>query len=384
MSAFRTPSSFLASSPRRFAPRRPASQRLSPGSPASRRLVQQHLAPQRLAHLVLLLAFGISLIALSPPASAQSTDAQAEALFAQGTEHYKARDWTKAYEAYTKAFALKQSYDIAGNLGDVELILGKKQAAARHLAYSLANWPAGKQDAKARTQARLDEAKSSLGAVRVTCNVSGAEVLVNGDTIGKTPINVEIFVDPGAVNVQAQKQGYSSEKRTVAVAIGETKGVEITLEVSSTTSGPNGDSGAQVDSKGMPPKTIALIAGGALTAIAAGVGTVSYFRMKGAEGDGDDLNAEAVRVVGPNGCTSQPNAQVCADLADANDRGKSAKTLATVGFVGAGVFLAATAGVWFLWPEQDDPKARRPRKRTIHVAPSVHPNGFGLTLGGTL
>ena len=102
-----------------------------------------------------------------------------------------------------------------------------------------------------------------------------------GGASGGTPINVEIFVDPGAVNVQAQKQGYSSEKRTVAVAIGETKGVEITLEVSSTTSGPNGDSGAQVDSKGMPPKTIALIAGGALTAISlqASALAVTYFRM---------------------------------------------------------------------------------------------------------
>ena len=59
---------------------------------------------------------------------------QAQAAFAKG-------DKQGAYEAYKAAWALQKSYDIAGNLGNVELKLGMHRDAAEHLAFALDDFP---------------------------------------------------------------------------------------------------------------------------------------------------------------------------------------------------------------------------------------------------
>ena len=58
-----------------------------------------------------------------PPAAAPSDEASE--LFKKGNEAYKQKKWAEAEKAFEEAFALKQAYDIAGNLGDVELLQGK-------------------------------------------------------------------------------------------------------------------------------------------------------------------------------------------------------------------------------------------------------------------
>jgi len=45
------------------------------------------------------------------------------------------------YDAYRKAWDLKQSSDIRRNLGNVEVELGKPRDAAEHLSYCLKRFP---------------------------------------------------------------------------------------------------------------------------------------------------------------------------------------------------------------------------------------------------
>ena len=86
--------------------------------------------------------------------SADDTE-RARILFQEGNAAYRERNWQLAYDKFHEAFGLAPTYDLAGNLGDVELMLEKPREAAEHLAYSLKNWPAGQAEARAKTAARL-------------------------------------------------------------------------------------------------------------------------------------------------------------------------------------------------------------------------------------
>src|SRR4051812_7384647 len=80
-----------------------------------------------------------------PATSAMSAAAaveKADELYRQGNEAYKQNRLKDAYGFYREAWNLKQSYDIAGNLGAVELAINLPRDAAEHLIHSLRQFPA--------------------------------------------------------------------------------------------------------------------------------------------------------------------------------------------------------------------------------------------------
>jgi len=328
---------------------------------------------RNVSRAALLLAVGSAggTLTLSLPAHAQAPEPpeykppdDAAALFKQGNDAYRMKRWEEAYQAFWRAFDLKKAYDIAGNLGDVELILGKNRDAAEHLDFSLRNWPAGQQSARKRTTERLAEARAEVGTLNVSVDQSGAEVTVNGKSVGTSPITVPLFVDPGAVTVEA-KLGDKTVSRTIAFDKGQEQ--TLTLELP-TTSGGAGKSSvtdaaaatpgaadaatnananasasttADTGAAGGPNvKTIGLIASGAVAVVGAGMGVGFLMAKSSAADDVDSLRADVRNSLGPNGCASQPSSADCKDLADANDRAKRNATLSTIGFIGAGVGVA--------------------------------------------
>ena len=296
----------------------------------------------------------------------------------------------------------KQSYDIAGNLGDVELTLGKPRDAAEHLEYSYRNWPTGKQEARQRTLERLSQAKKLVGALEISVNVDGAEITVNDTSAGRAPLNHDVFVEAGAVSISVTAPGYATETKTVPVAKGESRkvAIELTADGSAGTAtggnggnggagnnGSGGDSGAagsggtSVSTDGMSGKTVALIAGGALTAVGIGVGVYGVLKKGKAKDDADSLRSDLEQQGGASACSGASPPSGCADLQDALDRQDSGSTLTTVGFIGAGVFAAGTAAVFFLWPDEPtNDSARAGGWRPYATTPS---RGRGAFLGVT-
>ena len=285
-----------------------------------------------------------------PPAAAPSDEASE--LFKKGNEAYKQKKWAEAEKAFEEAFALKQAYDIAGNLGDVELLQGKHQEAAEHLEYSLRNWPAGQEANRKRTAERYAEAKQKIGSL--TLKVSeGAEITVNGKSVGKSPLPGPVFVSPGAATVIATI-GDKTMKKTVALDVGESREVEIVIEGEAAAVGPvappseNGSAGASASGSATgdvkPPtgssfKTIGMIASGAVAVIGLGVGVGFYMKKQSAKDEAESIRND--NKLGSSDCSSGAKASACADLADANDRAESSRTISTIGFIGAGVGTAA-------------------------------------------
>ena len=325
-----------------------------------------------------------------PPAAAPSDEASE--LFKKGNEAYKQKKWAEAEKAFEEAFALKQAYDIAGNLGDVELLQGKHQEAAEHLEYSLRNWPAGQEANRKRTAERYAEAKQKIGSL--TLKVSeGAEITVNGKSVGKSPLPGPVFVSPGAATVIATI-GDKTMKKTVALDVGESREVEIVIEGEAAAVGPvagdpagankdpgqpaQGDNGAvKVDSSGVQPKTMVLIAGAGLTLVAAGLGIYYTLEKSSAQDDADGLRSDLSKKYGSKACVGSSTPAQCSELVDALERRDDAKQISTVAFIASGALLAATAVTYFAWPSEKRASASGGRLN-VFATPQSHGATFGV------
>src|SRR5262245_11666729 len=70
-----------------------------------------------------------------PRAGVDAGTEKARELHAQGDRLYERGEYARAHTAYVAAWSLKKHYQIAGNLGDCEVRIGKYRDAAEHLSY---------------------------------------------------------------------------------------------------------------------------------------------------------------------------------------------------------------------------------------------------------
>jgi hypothetical protein len=130
---------------------------------------------------------------------------RARALFGAGVQAARKGDWTTAEAAFAAAFELKRHWQIAANLGDSELALGRYRQAAEHLAFAVRGAPAdlGETERK-RQQEHWQEAKAHVGSVRVESGDGQPfELFVDGEPIDVETAREEIYVDPGPHRVEA-------------------------------------------------------------------------------------------------------------------------------------------------------------------------------------
>jgi len=157
-----------------------------------------------------------------------ATDRAAK-LYDEGVELYLAKRYAEAYAAYIAAWSLKRHYQIAGNLGDCEMQLGKYRDAAEHLTYYLREGPKDRaQDKLAPARVLLEEAKTHIGTLEIVVDTPGVDVFVDGKTIGQSPLPGPVFVDPGKRLIEAHR-GLTPILQTVDVTAGGTYGVQLHL-----------------------------------------------------------------------------------------------------------------------------------------------------------
>jgi len=160
-------------------------------------------------------------------------NARADEYFRQGKAFVKEDRWEEARRAYLAGYRIKRGYDIAGNLGSVELELGLAREAAEHLAYCIKSFPAtGTAAQLAYIKGRFEEARQKVGALSIQVNVDGAEVFIDGRSIGRSPFNDEVYVEPGARTLEVKLGGYSPSKRSIEAARGSWQSVALVLRAS--------------------------------------------------------------------------------------------------------------------------------------------------------
>lgn len=300
---------------------------------------------------------------------------KADDLYRQGNEAYKQNRLKDAYTAYKAAWDIKKSYDIAGNLGAVELAISMPRDAAEHLLHSLRQFPAnGKQEARERTRQRLDDALKQIGTLTIKANVDEAEIFVDGKAVGKAPLNGEVFVEPGTRKIEAKLQGYDPLRLQIQVAKGAAQEVNLKLTRAPTqlSAGGLGD---------RPARSIPVIVAGAAVSAAAigtGIGLLVVSGSKGSEADDKLTQLKASN--GPVPCSNAtPDAATgCTELKGLRSDHDTFHNVAIGTFLFGGVVAAATVGYVFLTA----PKSKPSDSGSVRVLPVVSKEASGLWLTG--
>jgi len=321
-------------------------------------------------------------------ARAQNPADEAEALIRQGTELRHQDQDVKALPYFEGAYHLSRNPRTAAQLGLVKMALGYCVDAERLLDEALAvpdhPWIARYRATLEQTR---DNARKNIGEIVVTGSPDGAEVFVNGRQAGALPLGEPLRLDRGPVEVQLRARGYQPAARALTLKGGAREKLSIALE-------PGGTAGGPVVATVVPapvatpvpaaaPSTeapaVAILpaeplvtpspapasgageAAGAsllrpLAWTAAGVaaaslvfGVVETVTASHRSADFNDHSVLAPTAGDPAhrtfDCQTAQLSDTCASLRDSWQR---ARTLAIVGYVGAGVFAGASAALFVL------------------------------------
>ena len=164
----------------------------------------------------------LTLLAAPLELRAEDRRAEAEGYFRRGYERYSRQEYDGALAMFLKARRIYPSFKIDLNIGYTLDALGRRAEAAGTFQRFLAR-ASGEVDVKVarRVRQRLQALNLVLARVEITCDVRGAEVSVDGQRVGLTPLQHKVYLKPGPHGVQVSKAGRVLFRRTVDLGRGE-------------------------------------------------------------------------------------------------------------------------------------------------------------------
>jgi hypothetical protein len=262
------------------------------------------------------------------------------------------------------------------NLGQAELKTGRYLEAARHLSTFTRDTTYGTAAEREAASKSLAQAEAQVGKLVIEVNVPGAEVTIDGELAGRSPIADPFYAEGGDRVIRIRKEGHESYEKTLFIEPGRTTQLKIKLELariptpaasvsrvaSSIETPSRQDDGGSRAGVGPPPpglvpaaeprspgRAIALATTGGLTLISAGVWIGFGLRGAALQGHADDLLAQVNTQHPTTGC--QGGEPPCEELRRVSDRRAAANTIALAGGIATGVSAAAFAATFFFWPE---------------------------------
>jgi hypothetical protein len=164
--------------------------------------------------------------------AAEPSDAEtAEEMIRRGNALRRNNQDARALPIFQQAYEISRTPRTAAQLGLAEFALGYWDAAAEHLTEALTSgrnpWVAKNRSA---LEASLSEAKSHLASVTVGGRPVGAEVLVNGKSVGTLPLDGPVHVNEGRIEMEVRAAGYKTDHRVLTVEGSNTAQVIVNLE----------------------------------------------------------------------------------------------------------------------------------------------------------
>ncbi|HTN85732.1 MAG TPA: hypothetical protein VL242_18660 [Sorangium sp.] len=324
----------------------------------------------------------------APGPSAESARDRAVRDFEQGRRAHREGRLEDAELSYLRAWAWMKSYDIAVNLGQVQLMLNKPASAAKHLAFGVRTvGPEIEPERLERMQALLAEAKAQVGTVRVRVrNVPDAELFVDGKRVPAEEATHALYVEPGQHLLVIRRAGYEDAVRPLATGPGATEEITIDLKPKAATGRRaagvpvNGDANAKAPAAraqaGEPRSWVPAIALGAASVVGLGVGVGFTLASNGASADARALREDILRV-GP-GCLDAPSALAdrCAQLVRTTARSDRLRDVAGVTYIASGTVALAALAV-ALWPRSGSAPGS-----AVRVVPELRADTTGVSLVG--
>jgi len=332
--------------------------------------------------------------------------------FKEGVAAVDAGNYEGARVAFQQAYALKPHASVLRNLALAELKTGRYLEAARHLSIFLRDTTYGSVAEREIATQSLAQAEAHVGSVMIYVDVAGAEITVDGELAGRSPIVDPFYAEPGERVIRIQKDGREPYEKALLIGAGRTTQLKITLDItpaptpmatpapaptpaasvsrmaSSLGSASREETDSDVDVVGPPPRTlvpaqdagtpsrtIALATTGGLALVSAGVWL--GFALEGASLQ-NQANALRVQVDSSHPTTRcEQNEPPCDDLRDLSHRRATANTIAVAGGIATGASAAAFVATIVFWPKSER------RGAGPALVPAFSGHRAGLDLWGT-
>jgi hypothetical protein len=296
--------------------------------------------------------------ASTTPAGQGDAAAQAAASFDVGMELFNEQNWSGALDAFELAYSLNPNYIVLFNIGacmrELQRYPEALDAFQRYLSEGGANV---RPEKRAQAEEAIAGLAPFLSHVRMVTSVDGAEILVNDQVRGTSPLAEPLVLGAGHYVIVARADGFHDAREEFDAVGGQDSEVELTLESLETAAPvPPPPSAAEPepwynDWAGWTSAGVGVVA----------VGVGSYFLWAASDN-------ETKRDAAPN-------------LADAHDFDDDAQTDWVVGGILVGVGGAALITGAILLAITDDevpPSADTEVAPGVALVPFVGPNGLGI------
>jgi hypothetical protein len=378
-------------------------------------------------------AIVMSLSPLMTPAfaQAQEKDAVVETArrrFQEGVKYFDQKRYEEARAAFMQAYALKHHPAVLLNLAQSELHGGHPQEAARHFAAFLRESTSASAVERADAEKSLATARAKLGRIQISVNAPGAEILVDGESVGQAPLPEPVDVLPGSRSVVAKLAGHMAQV-DVNVARGQVANATLSLEVPGSMAAapppapplappvtepsseapppppppvaapeppkevppPAVDTGVRASTSTQEPFFYWLTHSGVgltgLVVTVAGIGVGAGFTIAGSMASSNvdsvtsaiETRAAQLGVMPSVPCSPAASGfeNACATLDDNMSKRDTDRTVATIGFVAGGIGVVGTLVAYFVTG-----KTTETREMRATVAPVVSRNAGGLFVTG--
>ena len=333
---------------------------------------------------------------LTNDASPDTENAVAE-LMRTGVSRYGKRDFDGARDAFEKAWRLKRHAAIAASLAEVEMKLGRYRDAAEHLSFYLTHAPTGHEASRADAEHQLVDCKKHVGRVTVAVDTPSAMVFVDQTPIGVAPLEDAVWLEPGEHTLVAENDGTSSPAVRVTKVAGASLAIRLVLTPApgKPTNTPSPFTPRQKRIETSAPKVVerptdikpwVVVGGGALTAVAVGVGVFYTVRANADESEANNIlakleqDADPAVVANKSVCSESPmRSRECDSVPAKLNDAKNGRNFATAAFISAGVMGLATVGALVFWP---DP-VKKSNAARVSVGPWIDGGGRGFQVSGS-
>jgi len=158
----------------------------------------------------------------APPGGGAEDKAKAKVLLQEGLALDRRGDKAQALKKFQAAYAAYPSPKLWFNIGQVERDLGHAAEAAEAFEKFLALVPDALPEDKKVAKSAVAQLGKKLGRLQVRCETSGAEVAVDGKSVGRVPLPGPLWATPGSHQVTITHAGFAPATETVEMSAGAT------------------------------------------------------------------------------------------------------------------------------------------------------------------
>ena len=166
---------------------------------------------------------------ISPPVADPQAKAQAQSLLTEGSALYEKGDYAGALEKFNAAYAAYPSPKLMFNIGQTDRDLSRPVEALEAFEKFLAGATDASPETTADARKSVAELREKLGRIRIDCETLGAEVNVDGKSVGLTPLREFVWATPGRHQITASHERAIPALENVDVTAGSVGTVTLRL-----------------------------------------------------------------------------------------------------------------------------------------------------------